>query len=198
MPAPVAAAYFHEEMSKVASTGAYPKITVVASHEGQVERASHFRSVLQRLSGQTIELAVLSRNRISKHETVYEANLVGDVKGRKCILVDDIVNTGTTLVSNVRALKAGGADTIYAWATHGVFTSSKAPSRIDEMEDLEYLLISNSVDNGNIMFGDKIKCLNVAPLLAEAIARALHDQSISGILSLEKYETVQHASRYDD
>lgn len=196
MPAPVAAAYFHEELSKV--EGNYPAVTVVASHEGQVERASHFRSVLQRLSGESIELAVLSRNRLSKQQQVYDANLVGNVEGRTCIMVDDIVNTGTTLVSNVQALKAGGASVIYAWATHGVFTSPDAPNRIQAMDDLDYLLISNSIDNDNVVLPSKIKCLNVAPLLAEAIARALHDQSISGILSLERYETVQHATRYDD
>jgi ribose-phosphate pyrophosphokinase len=203
MPAPVAAAYFHEALSSVEPPEGvddpdyYPKVTVVASHEGQVGRATQFRSVLQRLSGADVELAVLSKTRMRKGEQYYEPYLVGNVKGRKCILVDDIVNTGTTLISNIQALKQEGAESIYAWATHGIFGSADrndAPERLEEQVDLEYLLISNSVINPRVL-PPKIRVLNVAPLLAEAIARALHDQSVSSILSLEPLEEVE---RYDD
>ena len=203
MPVPVAAAYFHEEFSALDPPNDeddpedyYPKVTVVASHEGQVGRATQFRSVLQRLSGENVELAVLSRNRMRPGETHYEPKLVGHVKGRKCILVDDIVNTGNTLISNIQTLNQEGADSIYAWATHGVFgpvESNGAPEQLQEMDELEYLLVSNSVSNPRIL-PSKIRLLNVAPLLAEAIARALHDQSISSILSLEK---PQQLERYD-
>lgn len=202
MPAPVAAAYFHEELSASEipqgedDPDYYPKVTVVASHEGQVGRATQFRSVLQRLSGESVELAVLTKSRMKHGALHYEPKLVGNVKGRKCILVDDIVNTGTTLISNIQMLKQEGAESIYAWATHGVFDASQrndAPERLQQMEDLEYLLISNSVMNPRLL-PPKIRLLNVAPLLAEAIARALQDQSISSILSLEPLEPLQ---RYD-
>lgn len=206
IPVPVAAAYFHEDLSSKITvpknfdsgtdTPPYPKITVVASHESQVDRASQFRTVLQRLSGNSnIELALISKNRQSRGNPSYEPMLVGNVKGRKCILVDDIVNTGATLEQNVHALKAQGAESIYAWATHGVFgTDSNTPERIQELTDLDYLLISNSVSNDSRRrLPPKIRQLNVAPLLAEAIARALHNQSISSILSLENMTV----DRYD-
>ena len=207
MPAPVAAAYFHEELSSSEPPKGfddrgnkddyYPRVTVVASHEGQVARATRFRSVLQRLSGKPIELAVLAKQKVKPGENTFDPQLVGNVQGRKCILVDDIVNTGTTLVSNIQMLRQCGAESIYAWATHGVFGETNkngAPERLQAMDELEYLLISNSVMNPRTL-PPKIRLLNVAPLLAEAIARSVQDQSISSILSLEPVEKLE---RYDD
>ena len=82
MPAPVAAAYFHDEIVRELeaqgdANAPYPAVTVVASHEGQVGRASHFRSALQRLSGASVELAVLSKNKLNPGETHYTPTLVG-------------------------------------------------------------------------------------------------------------------------
>lgn len=205
IPVPVAAAYFHEELvamvtlpedfNEETDVPPYPKVTVVASHESQVARASQFRTVLQRLSGNDeIELALISKNRQNREMKNYEPLLVGNVEGRKCILVDDIVNTGATLERNVKQLKARGAESVYAWATHGVFgPDSHVPEKIQALDGLNYLLISNSVSNDSRL-PPKLRQLNVAPLLAEAIARALHNQSISSILSLENM-TVE---RYDD
>jgi len=192
MPVPVAAAYFNEEFGNNGDE----KITVVASHEGQVTRAAIFRNVLKRLSGKDIEFAFITKNRLRRGETKYTPQVVGNVEGRKCIIVDDLVNTGTTLESNVQKLADLGAESIHAWATHGVFGpdeySSKVLKKIEGMESLDYLLISNSVKyEGSLPM--KIRQLNVAPLLAEAIARSFHNQSVSGILNLD--ETIEE--RYD-
>jgi ribose-phosphate pyrophosphokinase len=195
MPVPVAAAYFHEDFGLVAPPNTwkpkskddlyYPDITVVAAHEGQVFRAKQFRDVLQRLSGKKIELAFISKNRQKRGEKTYTPEVVGNVEGRKCIIMDDIVNTGATLKANVKELHQAKAASIHAWATHGVFgPQSDTPKKIASIQELDYLLISNSVTND--MMPEKIRQLNVAPLLAEAIARALHNQSVSTILNLDQ------------
>lgn len=204
MPIPVAAAYFHEELAssnppegwvpQSEDDTYYPDITVVASHEGQVARATHFRNVLQRLNGgRKVEFAFISKNRQKRGEKHYTPHVVGKIEGRKCIMVDDIVNTGRTLISNVEELHKAGAASIHAWASHGVFgPHSEAPERVANIEHLDYLLISNSVPN-EVPLPSKIRQLNVAPFLAEAIARALHNQSITEILNLDD----ERDMRYD-
>jgi ribose-phosphate pyrophosphokinase len=193
---PVAAAYFHEEMCSMKSSSSssdddkeasYPLVTIVATHEGQVQRAAEFRKVMQKLCGQDIEMAFISKTRMYPGQKTYDPYLVGEVKGRVCILIDDIVNTGSTLKSSIEQLQASGASKVFAWITHGVFgpLNPDTPEMIQNLDGLEFLLISNSVSAANIKLPDKIRQLNVAPLLAEAIARSLHNESIMGILNLD-------------
>jgi len=208
LPGPVAAAYFHEnlfdsthreaekELRRTRVRGAtsgvvddgHPKVTVVAAHEGQVARATEFRKVLKILSGQDIELAFISKTRQYPGAKTYEPYLVGDVKGRHCIIIDDIVNTGSTLETCINQLKSSGASKVYAWATHGAFGphNQDAPNKFQQCEALEYLLISNTV-HSDVPLPDKVRKLNVAPLLAEAIARALRHGSITEMLNMDEY-----------
>lgn len=186
LPGPVAAAYFNEELFD--DKAEKPEVTIVAAHEGQVYRAKEFRKVLQKLSGKEIDIAFISKVRQHPGQKNYEPFLVGDVTGRTCIIIDDIVNTGGTMNRCIKQLKSSGANKVYAWATHGVFGpgNQDAPQRLQNNEGLEYMLISNSVKaDDSTPLPSKIRRLNVAPLLAEAISRAVFNKSITGILDLD-------------
>ena len=93
LPGPVAAAYFNEELfdndndEGKEKTKKIPEVTIVASHEGQVGRATRFRKVLKALSGKDIDIAFISKVRQFPGQKSYEPYLVGDVKGRTCIVV---------------------------------------------------------------------------------------------------------------
>ncbi|KAL3807505.1 hypothetical protein ACHAXA_008263 [Cyclostephanos tholiformis] len=201
MPGPVAAAYFYEELfgtegnddgdekkgSPTAETP--PKITVVAAHENQVFRANAFRSALQKLSGHDdIRVALISNTKgLSGHDKSDSTTLVvGDVRERKCIIIDDIINTGGQCENAIDMVYKSGASEIYAWATHGVFhlPNNDAPQKIQDMDNLKYLLVSNSVVVDREL-PPKIRKLSIAPLLAESVARSLHSESISTIFSSE-------------
>lgn len=188
LPGPVAAAYFYEEFSKKWSNK-LPPITVVASHEGQVQRATHFLSVLQHLSGEDIEVAILTKDASGGDPT-----LTGDVSGRVCIMIDDIVNTGTTVSRSIKVLKESGASNIFGWATHGVFTK-KALTLLEQQSDLDFFLTSNTMTHERLP--SNIRNLNVAPLLAEAIARMFHNESLESLLHIGGDDISDVHDRYD-
>ncbi len=191
-PGPVAAAYFNEELNPAG----LPKgsVTVVASHEGQVGRAAAFRHSLQELSGVDITLTFVSKQRpVGSGEpmTKYWPMLVGDVEGKTCIVVDDIVDTGETMNTVINMLKEKGAKEVYAYATHGLFSPGKATlDKIQNNDGLKYLLVTNTVNmmgrkNGQPL-PEKVRMLSVAPLIAEAIGRSIDNRSVTGILTLKK------------
>jgi len=98
------------------------------------------------------------------------------------------MNTGSTLETCIKKLDSCGASKVYAWTTHGVFGKHNqvAPQKLQQCEALEYLLISNTV-HSDIPLPDKVRKLNVAPLFAEAIARALRHGSITEMLNMDEY-----------
>ncbi len=150
-----------------------PDLMVVSPDAGGVERA---RSVAKRLNAR---LAIVDKRR--EEANVAEVmNVIGDVEGQNCLMVDDLIDTAGTLVKGAEALLSHGAKSVRAIATHAVL-SGPAVDRIRESRITE-VVFSNSIplsqaakDTG------KIKQLSVAPLLARAV-QSIHEETSVSIL----------------
>jgi ribose-phosphate pyrophosphokinase len=107
-------------------------------------------------------------------------NVIGDVRGRTCLVVDDIIDTAGTLVKNVDALLDHGATRVYACASHPVL-SGPAVERIEKSR-LEDVVVTNTIPlRADARRSKKIKLLSVAKLLAQAV-QSIHDEtSVSGL-----------------
>jgi ribose-phosphate pyrophosphokinase len=107
-------------------------------------------------------------------------NVIGNVAGRTCLLVDDIVDSGGTLVNAAEALLDKGANEVTAYITHGVLSGGAVArvtgSRLKELVITDSILPSDSVKNAH-----NIRVLPIAPLLGEAIARTAEEKSVSSL-----------------
>jgi ribose-phosphate pyrophosphokinase len=150
-----------------------PDLTVVSPDAGGVERA---RAFAKRLNA---PLAIIDKRR--EEANIAEVmNVVGEVEGRNCLLVDDLVDTGGSLVKGAEALIEKGATSVSACATHAVL-SGDAVSRI-EASCLKEMIFTNSIPlSKEAKTSSRIKSLSVAKLLAEAI-RSIHEETSVSVL----------------
>jgi ribose-phosphate pyrophosphokinase len=146
-----------------------PNLTVVSPDAGGAERA---RAYAKRLGA---ELAIIDKRRSSETGIAEIMHVIGDVRGRTCVLQDDIIDTAGTMVKAAQALKDNGAASIIACAVHGVL-SGPALTRIDA-SPLEKLVVTNTVPlSESCANSHKITCLSVARLLGQAI-RSIHEET---------------------
>jgi ribose-phosphate pyrophosphokinase len=144
-------------------------LTVVSPDTGGVERA---RAFAKRLGA---PLAIIDKRREDAH-TVEVMNVIGEVEGRVCLLVDDLIDTGGTIVRGARALREKGAVSVYACCVHGVFAGDAVRKLCDSL-DLEQVVTTNSIPPGpEARNCGRIKVLSIASLIAEAI-RSIHDET---------------------
>ncbi len=147
------------------------KLMVVSPDVGGVVRA---RSFAKRIGA---DLAIVDKRR-PKAGISEVMNIIGDVSGRKCILVDDICDSGGTLCNAAKALLDMGADSVSAYVTHGVL-SNEAVKRI-EASVMEELVICNTIlPSEDDLASGSLRVLSVAPLLGEAIRRIANNESVS-------------------
>ncbi|WP_298966858.1 ribose-phosphate pyrophosphokinase [uncultured Methylobacterium sp.] len=148
---------------------------VVSPDVGGVVRA---RALAKRIDA---PLAIVDKRRERPGESEV-MNIIGDVEGRSCILVDDIVDSGGTLVNAAEALLAQGAKDVSAYITHGVL-SGGAVSRIASSK-LKELVISDSIQpTAAVKLARNIRVVSIAPLLGEAIGRTADESSVSSLFT---------------
>jgi ribose-phosphate pyrophosphokinase len=149
-------------------------LTVVSPDVGGVVRA---RSLAKRLDNLPLAIVDKRRERAGESEVM---NIIGEVDGRTCILIDDIVDSGGTLCNAAAALKQQGAVEVVAYCTHGVL-SGGAAARVGTSE-LKELVVTDTICTGEPDPVDgKIRRLTIAPLLAEAIRRIADEASVSSL-----------------
>ena len=153
-------------------------VVIVSPDTGGVERARHIAESLEN-RGRTASIAIIDKRRDKPNEA-HAINVVGDVDGKTCIIVDDIVDTAGTLTEAIRSIKEHGALSVYACITHGVL-SGPAMERL-EASPVEKLVVTNSVNiNDEKRKCSKLVVLSIAQLLGEAIRRIHNEESISSL-----------------
>jgi ribose-phosphate pyrophosphokinase len=166
--APVLLQYFQDRLEQ----HAWRDLVVVAPDAGGVERS---RAFAKRLG---TSLAIMDKRRTGTNESKI-MHVIGDVRDRDVILLDDIVDTAGTIMQAVYALKAEGARRILASCTHPVL-SGQAIDRLDQSV-IEEVVVTNTIPLREDQQSKKITVLSVAPLLAEAIHRIHSETSVSSL-----------------
>ena len=152
-------------------------IVVVAPDAGRVKVAERLREQLH------ADLVFIYKRR-SRHEAnkIEEMRVVGDVGGRPCVLIDDMIDTAGTMADAARALAAEGARDIYAVATHPIL-SGKAVQRLVE-SPIKEVVVTNTLpvpDEKIEVLGDRLIVLSIAPIIASALMAVFEDESVSEI-----------------
>jgi ribose-phosphate pyrophosphokinase len=151
----------------------YDNLIVVSPDVGGVVRA---RALAKRLES---DLAIIDKRR-PKANVSEVMNVIGEVKGRSCVIMDDMVDTAGTLVKAAQVLKEEGATRVVAYCTHAVLSGSAA-ERIDA-SDLDELVVTDTIPlREDARASAKIRQLSVAGLLAETILRIFTEDSVSSL-----------------
>ena len=150
-------------------------LMVVSPDVGGVVRA---RALAKRLDNAPLAIVDKRRDRPGESEVM---NIIGDVSGRHCILIDDIIDSGGTLCNAAQALLDQGAKSVTAYITHGVL-SGGAVARVDGSA-LEELVITDSIrPTDDAKDSQRIRILTIAPLIGEAVRRIADESSVSSLV----------------
>ncbi len=147
-------------------------ITIVSPDVGGVVRA---RALAKRLDNAPLAIVDKRREKAGESEVM---NIIGDVEGRFCILIDDIVDSAGTLCNAAAALKAAGASDVVAYCTHGVL-SGQAVERVEASELRKLVITDSIIAPESVASAKKIRLLPIAPLVGEAIKRIADESSVS-------------------
>jgi ribose-phosphate pyrophosphokinase len=150
-------------------------LTIVSPDAGGVERARYYATRLDNAA-----IAIIDKRR-SGPNMVAEMKVVGEVKGKTCVVIDDMIDTGGTLVKAGATLLKEGATNVVACCTHPVL-SGTAAARLKE-SSFEEIIITDTIAVPHSALFPKLTILSVAPLIAEAIKRIHSDDSVSSLFA---------------
>ena len=149
-------------------------LMVVSPDVGGVVRA---RALAKRLENAPLAIVDKRRERAGESEVM---NIIGDVKGRACILIDDIVDSGGTLCNAAQALLDSGAKSVAAYITHGVL-SGGAVARVNGSALKELVITDTILPTEATQESSRIRTLTIAPLIGEAVRRIADESSVSSL-----------------
>jgi len=147
---------------------------VVSPDAGGVLRANEFR---ERVGA---SLAIIAKQR-PRPDVAEALEMVGDVRGKTAVLVDDLISTGGTAIEATRLILDRGAQDVYMFATHAAMTGEALD--LIERSPLHRLVVTNTIPLPEAARNDKIEVLTVAPLLAETIKRIHEHESVSALFT---------------
>jgi len=148
-------------------------VMVISPDTGSVGRAREFANRLG------VPLAIVDKRR-PKENVAEVMNIIGDVKGKNCLIFDDMIDTAGTLAKAANAIKANGAVSVRACATHPVFSGPALENIVNS--ELEEILVCDSIPlSEKARSNPKVKVLSLAALIGEAIRRVHKDESVSNL-----------------
>ncbi|MGH2467982.1 MAG: ribose-phosphate diphosphokinase [Candidatus Limnocylindrales bacterium] len=162
---------------------------VVVTDLGFAKRARTFAELLD------APLAIIEKRRPGNFDRAELLNVIGEVRGRRAIIVDDEIDTAGTLIETVRALEREGVDEIYACATHGILSDPAVEHIRDSV--LREVVVTDTVPLPPAKRIAKIRVLSVAPLIGEAVRR-IHDGESVGALFGSEMQLVQEMLLWDE
>ncbi|MEN9383566.1 MAG: ribose-phosphate diphosphokinase family protein [Pseudomonadota bacterium] len=154
----------------------YPDLLVVSPDVGGVVRA---RALAKQLN---CDMAIIDKRR-PKANVSEVMHVIGDIEGRNCVIMDDMIDTAGTLVKAAEVLKERGAKHVYAYCTHPIF-SGPAIERISKGNALDEVVVTNTIPLSQAAQAcSKIRQLSVAPLMGETIARIASGESVMSLFA---------------
>jgi ribose-phosphate pyrophosphokinase len=148
------------------------ELVVVSGDTGRTKLAKKFSEMLD------ADLALITKER-PEQQVAEVTNVIGDVKGKVCVVIDDMIDTAGTLCAGGEALRDHGATRVFACATHGVF-SGPALERIAQSV-FEKVVVTDTIPVNPISAPPNLQVLSVAPILADTISNVFNDDSVSGL-----------------
>lgn len=148
------------------------KFTIVSPDHGGAVRARKFAELITN----TVKIAIIDKRRTAPNVSEI-VGLLGDVNNKNCIIIDDIIDTGGTILKAAEYLKSAGAKKIYLAATHGIF--SKSFEQFENSSAIDKVLVSDSIPNVKNISSSKLEIISLEKMISKVIMADANSQSIS-------------------